>query len=82
MTWTHIKERRPIARKQHVCELCGREIFPGRRYVVRFGYGDGRPVRFMMHEHCEYQTRGWDLMDWEVCDTYSEFQMYELGERL
>lgn len=66
MSWSHVEDRIHVARKRHVCVLCGQHILPGTQYLTRFGYDDDGPIRSCMHIDCEALTRDWDYMDWET----------------
>lgn len=44
--------RRPVARKVHRCEECGRPIRPGQRYARTSGIWDGSPDSHAQHEDC------------------------------
>lgn len=65
MTWTHIKDSTVTARKRHVCQLCGKYVQPGTKYISRFGFDDG-PAWAAMHIACEALTHDWDETDWET----------------
>lgn len=64
--WTHVEDKERIARKRHVCHLCGQWIEPGWKYIKRFGFDDDGPVKQPMHIECESLTSSWDLTDWET----------------
>lgn len=81
MSWQHYYDERPIARKTHGCILCERKILPGRRYVRRHGFDEDGPVRFALHEHCDFQSRRWSDDDWMFNDP-PEFRRTELGDEL
>jgi hypothetical protein len=49
-TWTRLK---PVARKSHLCEICGRTIQPGETYMRGSGYGDGEAFTWKECAHCE-----------------------------
>jgi len=70
MSWTHIEDTRPRARKEYRCHLCGYPIPVGLRHVKRFGANDSGLVSIRMHDQCEAATRGWDEQDWE-CDEWT-----------
>lgn len=44
---------RPVARKEHRCEECGRTIPKGERYFYAFGVTDGYGCSFYYCAHCE-----------------------------
>jgi hypothetical protein len=66
MSWTHFRDVMSVARKSHICGLCGRKINAGSRQVVRTGRGDDGIETFRMHAECEALTCNWDEMDWET----------------
>lgn len=68
MSWTHILETTPVARKGHHCYLCGNTIEAGTRYIRRVGIGDGGFGVAKMHPDCESLTKDWDDFDWEAHD--------------
>jgi hypothetical protein len=39
-----IDESKPIARKEHICDLCSRKISKGQRYRRQFIRGDGGEI--------------------------------------
>lgn len=70
MSWTHLNDSTPVARKPHQCYLCEHEIPVGEKHLCRTGI-DGevrRPVTFRMHLGCHELTKGWDEDDWECFD--------------
>lgn len=69
MSWCHIEDTTPRARKRHRCHLCDGGIEPGEVHVKRYGIGDDGPVSTRMHVRCEALTRDWDEGDWESCDS-------------
>jgi hypothetical protein len=73
MSWTHLNDTKPRARKPHRCELCGLPITKGEVHVARRGIGDDGPCTFRMHIDCEALTKRWDQMDWE-CHDSSDFR--------
>ena len=68
MSWTHIEDTRPKARKPHECYLCGGVIAIGELHVRRYGVNEGRREATRMHESCEKVTREWDEEDWLFFD--------------
>lgn len=69
MSWRHLRDSRPIARKPHWCELCGGRIEPGTQYRVRVGADGGDFYHGRMHERCAVvadENYGYD--DWEMHD--------------
>lgn len=65
MSWLHLSDTRPKARKDHRCELCGLTIAKGTVHVARRGIGDDGPCTFRMHDDCEKISRSWSYDDWE-----------------
>jgi hypothetical protein len=65
MSWTHIEDSTPKAKKEYQCFLCGEVIKIGERHVRRFGYYDGDSLSSRMHVECEEESREWDQQDWE-----------------
>ena len=74
MSWTHLSDTQPKARKEHVCELCALPIAVGQKHVARRGVSDGVVMTFRMHEDCERMTRDWHLDDWECGFDAVEFR--------
>jgi len=70
MSWTHIEDTTPKARKEHRCILCELPIEKGVVHVARFGVDDDGKVKVRMHIECEKATEGWSYEDWEVNDAY------------
>ncbi len=65
MSWRHIRDQRPKARKEHKCFLCGEAIPRNETYVRRHGIGGDGPESFAMHDECEDATQKWDVFAWE-----------------
>ena len=49
---TTIKESHPIARKEHICELCGCKINKGQKYYRQTNVYDGCIYDWIEHEEC------------------------------
>ena len=49
---TTIKDSHPIARKEHICELCGCKINKGQKYYRQTNIFDGRIYDWIEHEEC------------------------------
>lgn len=79
MNYTHLEDRKPIARKPHRCYLCGRAIEAGQKHVRRVGATDDGIDSIRMHVGCEEKTSRWDQDTWEAHDPV-EFRRYELEE--
>ena len=73
MSWEHLRDAKPVARKQHRCMLCERPIAVGAQHVIRCGISHGEFSSFRMHAACEEATRDWDEMDWECAEFGSTF---------
>jgi hypothetical protein len=73
VSWNHLEDTHPVARKAHRCYLCGREIAVGERHVRRTGVGEDGLWTGRMHEECEALTVGWTEDDWE-CHDPAEFR--------
>jgi hypothetical protein len=82
MSYAHLGDTMPKARKDHVCDLCELPILKGtihmaRRYVSD-GVDDDCPGHqtFRMHLDCEVASRAFDRYDWEECrgDDFLEFK--------
>lgn len=78
MSWIHLEDSTPVARKPHRCYLCGLGIEQGERHVKRAGIGDDGPHSVRMHSACVEVTGGWDEDAWDCIDP-SEFRI-ELAE--
>jgi len=75
MSYSHLEDTKPKARRPHRCGLCGRSIDKGESHIKRVGVDDGDFISFRMHIYCESLTKDWDYMDWE-CHDESEFRYY------
>ena len=49
---TTIKDSHPIARKEHICELCGCKINKGQKYYRQTNVYDGCIYDWIEHEEC------------------------------
>ena len=49
---TTIKDFHPIARKEHICELCGCKINKGQKYYRQTNIYDGCIYDWIEHEEC------------------------------
>ena len=49
---TTIKDSHPIARKEHICELCGCKINKGQKYYRQTNIYDGCIYDWIEHEEC------------------------------
>ena len=49
---TTIKDSHPIAKKEHICELCGCTINKGQKYYRQTNVYDGRIYDWVEHEEC------------------------------
>jgi hypothetical protein len=69
LSWYHIEDTTPRARKPHLCLLCGETILEGERHVARRGIDRDGPLTMRMHTECEALTKNWDAFDWECACT-------------
>lgn len=81
MSWRHLLDTMPTARKRHRCYLCGAQISTGDEHVRRVGVSDGKFLAFRMHKLCESLTRKWTQHDWD-CHGEAEFMEHELAEAI
>ena len=63
---TTIKDSHPIARKEHICELCGCKINKGQKYYRQTNVYDGRIYDWIEHEECLEIASELDMYD--ECD--------------
>ena len=63
---TTIKDSHPIARKEHICELCGCKINKGQKYYRQTNVYDGRIYDWIEHEECLEIASKLDMYD--ECD--------------
>ena len=63
---TTIKDFHPIARKEHICELCGCKINKGQKYYRQTNIFDGRIYDWIEHEECREIASELDMYD--ECD--------------
>jgi len=66
VSWRHLKDSEPVARRDHSCFLCGQQIPAGEQYVRRVGFDDRELVTTTMHTECDVETWDWDQTDWET----------------
>lgn len=78
MSWTHLEDSTPVARKPHRCYLCNLRIEKGERHTKRTGVNDDGLDSVRMHTACVAITADWDEDAWESIDP-SEFRR-ELAE--
>lgn len=60
---TTIKDSHPIARKEHICELCGCKINKGQKYYRQTNVYDGRIYDWIEHEECREIASELDMYD-------------------
>lgn len=60
---TTIKDSHPIARKEHICELCGCTINKGQKYHRQINVFDGRIYDWIEHEECGQIASELDMYD-------------------
>jgi len=70
MSWTHISDTKPKARRDYRCELCGLTIPKGIVHVKRVG-ADGELISFRMHVQCDEATRKWSFEEWENTEPWT-----------
>ena len=63
---TTIKDSHPIARKEHICELCSCKINKGQKYYRQTNIFDGRIYDWIEHEECREIASKLDMYD--ECD--------------
>lgn len=80
MSWTHLSDTKPRAKKRHMCCLCERGIEPGAVHIARRGISDGQAITTRMHIACEALTKSWDEGDWECSDPSTFREMMEEQE--
>jgi hypothetical protein len=68
MSWTHLRDETPKARKGYSCCLCGDPIRVGDQHVKRVGINEDGMEVSRMHTRCEAATENWDMTDWECFD--------------
>ena len=64
MSWTCLREKTVIAKKEHRCFMCMETIEKGDKYVRRVGVDD-EMLTMKMHPECENASIGWGIDDWE-----------------
>ena len=71
-----INKSKPVARKEHICDLCSRKISKDQRYRRQFIRGDcGEVWSFKGHEECCELTSIIDFSDYYEgvdCDAFEE----------
>lgn len=81
MSWTHLSDTTPRARKRYRCILCDGHIEHGQPHVARRGITDDGPRTFRMHILCESISKKWEWWEWEdLCDPL-EFRRYEIEDK-
>ena len=80
MSWTHLSDTEPRARREYRCCLCGLRIRQNARHVARRGVLDDKPVTTRMHAVCEDAASEWEEEGWECLDQLA-FRQHELGMR-
>ena len=60
---TTIKDFHPIARKEHICELCGCKINKGQKYYRQTNVYDGCIYDWIEHEECREIASELDMYD-------------------
>lgn len=78
MSWIHLEDSTPVARKPYRCYLCDLRIEAGERHVKRAGINDDGLCSVRMHAECCAMASTWDEDAWECIDA-SEVRL-ELAE--
>jgi hypothetical protein len=78
VSYTHLGDETPRARKPHRCYLCGLMIEAGEVHVKRSGVSEDGFDTIRMHTACEAKTDEWREDDWE-CHDPAAFREYELA---
>ena len=60
---TTIKDSHPIARKEHICELCGCKIKKGQKYYRQTNVYDGCIYDWIEHKECREIASELDMYD-------------------
>jgi len=68
MSWNHLEDTSPKAKKEYRCYLCGLKINIGEKHIKRTGTADFEFITQRMHIDCEKLTNDWDENDWENFD--------------
>ena len=63
---TTLKDSHPIARKEHICDLCGGKINKGQKYYRQTNLSDGCFYEWVEHEECHQVSAELDMDS--VCD--------------
>lgn len=63
---TTLKDSYMIARKEHICDLCGGKINKGQKYYRQTNLYDGRFYEWVEHEECHQVSDELDM--YSVCD--------------
>ena len=63
---TTLKDSHPIARKEHICDLCGGKINKGQKYYRQTNLYDGGFYEWVEHEECHQVSAELDMDS--VCD--------------
>lgn len=74
MSWTHLRDTHPRARRRHVCHLCELPIEAGEIHVLRVGRFEWKLASQRMHMACESLTQSWRREDWEAGLDAGEFR--------
>lgn len=61
-----LKDSYPIARKEHICELCGCKINKGQKYYRQTNIYNGCIYEWIEHEECHQVTAELDM--YSVCN--------------
>jgi len=67
VSWIHLSDSNPKARKNYRCRVCYETIQVGETHVARRGIGDDGPDTCRMHsECCDYMDAENDQDIWEL----------------
>lgn len=77
---TTIKDSHPIARKEHICELCGCKINKGQKYYRQTNVFDGRIYDWIEHEECREIASKLDMFG--ECDSDEGLSSEDFEEML
>ena len=73
---TMLKDSHPIARKEHICELCGCKINKGQKYYRQTNIYDGYIYDWIEHEECHQISSKFGMYE-DECDEDFGATLYE-----
>lgn len=65
MSWTHVEDTTPKARKDYRCLICDEIIPIGEKHTKRMGFTEDGPDSFRMHLECDEMASSWSSDEWE-----------------